>query len=220
MHSVSQSEPSLLTYSSKFICGECGSFYGPKVWHSNDKYRKEVWRCNYRYGKSKCHTPRVTEEEVKTAFVKAYNELVCNEEGLLEDLAVLRSIRTDTGKLKADLELVGAEVKNLVTQTENLISDNASSARDQGEYMKKYNELAERYEVKKAEYDNLNKKISSAEVAGAAIDDFIMVFKAHAEPIKDFDPLVWGCLVEKVVINTDKSMVFRFKSGTEITINN
>ena len=28
-------------FSSKIICGECGGFYGPKVWHSTDKYRKK-----------------------------------------------------------------------------------------------------------------------------------------------------------------------------------
>lgn len=26
-------------FSSKVICGECGSFYGQKIWHSNDPYR-------------------------------------------------------------------------------------------------------------------------------------------------------------------------------------
>ena len=33
-------------FSSKIVCGECGTFYGPKVWHSNSKYRKVIWRCN------------------------------------------------------------------------------------------------------------------------------------------------------------------------------
>ena len=27
-------------FSSKLVCGECGGIYGPKVWHSNDPYRK------------------------------------------------------------------------------------------------------------------------------------------------------------------------------------
>ena len=33
-------------FSGKIKCGECGSWYGPKVWHSTDKYRKVIWRCN------------------------------------------------------------------------------------------------------------------------------------------------------------------------------
>jgi hypothetical protein len=35
-------------FSSKIRCGQCGSFYGSKVWHSTDKYRKIIWRCNHK----------------------------------------------------------------------------------------------------------------------------------------------------------------------------
>ena len=38
-------------FSSKITCGECGCFYGSKVWHSNDKYRKVIWQCNHKYRK-------------------------------------------------------------------------------------------------------------------------------------------------------------------------
>lgn len=30
-------------FSSKIICGECGGFYGSKVWHSTSKYRRTIW---------------------------------------------------------------------------------------------------------------------------------------------------------------------------------
>jgi hypothetical protein len=29
-------------FSSKLVCGDCGSFFGQKVWHSNDPYRKVI----------------------------------------------------------------------------------------------------------------------------------------------------------------------------------
>nr|WP_242942239.1 recombinase family protein [Clostridium sp. USBA 49] len=42
-------------FSGKIICGDCGSFYGRKVWHSNDKYRKVIWQCNSKYNnEEKC----------------------------------------------------------------------------------------------------------------------------------------------------------------------
>ena len=48
-------------FSNRFICADCGSFYGPKVWHSNTKYRSERWQCNNRFVKRqkgiKCDTP-------------------------------------------------------------------------------------------------------------------------------------------------------------------
>ena len=33
-------------FSGMVICGDCGSTYGSKVWHSNDPYRKVIWQCN------------------------------------------------------------------------------------------------------------------------------------------------------------------------------
>lgn len=50
------------TFSSKIRCGECGSWYGSKVWHSNSKYRKVIWQCNHKFdGDKHCSTPHLTE---------------------------------------------------------------------------------------------------------------------------------------------------------------
>ncbi|WP_369695080.1 recombinase zinc beta ribbon domain-containing protein [Ruminococcus flavefaciens] len=40
------------------LCGECGSFFGSKVWHSTDKYRRVIWQCNKKFkGTNLCKTP-------------------------------------------------------------------------------------------------------------------------------------------------------------------
>lgn len=59
-------------FSSRLICGECGEFFGSKVWHSNDPYRKTIWRCNHKYdGESRCTTPTLDEEDIKSRFLNA-----------------------------------------------------------------------------------------------------------------------------------------------------
>ena len=53
-------------FSSKIVGGDCGNFYGSKVWHSNDKYRRIIWRCNHKYKNEKrCQTPIIREERLK-----------------------------------------------------------------------------------------------------------------------------------------------------------
>jgi DNA invertase Pin-like site-specific DNA recombinase len=48
-------------FSAKIVCGDCGGWYGPKVWGSNTKYRKLIWQCNNKYGhKGKCFRRRQT----------------------------------------------------------------------------------------------------------------------------------------------------------------
>lgn len=36
-------------FSGKIRCGQCGEWYGSKVWHSNSKYRRVIWQCNHKY---------------------------------------------------------------------------------------------------------------------------------------------------------------------------
>ena len=59
-------------FSSRIICGDCGSFYGSKVWHSTSKYRRTIWQCNSKFkGEHFCSTPHLYEAEIKAKFISA-----------------------------------------------------------------------------------------------------------------------------------------------------
>ena len=77
-------------FSSRIICGECGGLYGSKVWHATDKYKRTVWICNRRYRKGTiagtgCHTPHLTEAEIKAAFLGAFNKCIRNKTEIIEN---------------------------------------------------------------------------------------------------------------------------------------
>lgn len=36
-------------FSSRLVCGDHGGFFGSKVWHSTDKYRRITWRCTSKF---------------------------------------------------------------------------------------------------------------------------------------------------------------------------
>lgn len=61
-----------LPFAGKLICGDCGSFYGHKVWRLRSTgERYNVWYCNHKYdGDRACESPRLRDEEVKAAFEK------------------------------------------------------------------------------------------------------------------------------------------------------
>ena len=74
--------------SGMLFCTECGGMYGPKVMHSNDKYRKIVWQCNNKYkirGK-KCYSPNITLDAVKMAFVEMVNKLIAGKNEVSKEL--------------------------------------------------------------------------------------------------------------------------------------
>ena len=57
-------------FSNKLICGDCGGFYGHKVWHNrNNTERYDVWYCNQKYGHGeKCQSPVAREKQLWEAF--------------------------------------------------------------------------------------------------------------------------------------------------------
>lgn len=60
-------------FAARIICGDCGEFYGHKVWHNQPgTERYDVWYCNHRYKQSKtCETPILRESEIRAAFESA-----------------------------------------------------------------------------------------------------------------------------------------------------
>lgn len=56
-------------FSSKIKCEDCGGWYGAKVWHSKDKYRSTIYRCNDKF-MNHCKTPHLTESEIKDVFIQ------------------------------------------------------------------------------------------------------------------------------------------------------
>lgn len=59
-------------FSSKILCGDCKSFYGPKTWHAGTRYEKVLFQCNCKYKNGTvCKSPNLTELDIKNLFVSA-----------------------------------------------------------------------------------------------------------------------------------------------------
>lgn len=87
-------------FSSKIKCGCCGSYFGSKVWHSTDKYRRIIWQCNRKFDGQKCTTPHLTEDEIKAAFIKAVNKLLKNKNELISNIELIRKTLCDVSALE------------------------------------------------------------------------------------------------------------------------
>ena len=204
-------------FSNKIKCGDCGGWYGSKVWHSTDQYRKVVYRCNHKYKGEKCQTPHVTEDEVKALFIKAYNELISEKKEIIANAEVIRKTLCTTNTMLAEKQRLEDEILVLVEMTQNLVAENARVAQDQEEYQKRYDSLVQRYEDAKKEYDELVNKIKQKEAHGERIRQFIKTLKEQDGIITEFDDVLWGSMVELVTISREKRSV-TFKDGTEITV--
>ncbi len=179
-------------FSNKIKCADCGGWYGSKVWHSTDRYRRVIYRCNQKYNGDKCQTPHVTEDEVKAAFVSAYNQLVTEKKEIIANAEIIRRTLCVIDALQEEKSKLEEEMAVLVEMTQNIVAENARVAQDQDEYQKRYDGLVKRYDDAKARYDEVTAAISAKEAQSERLADFIKTLKAQNGTITDFDGSLWA----------------------------
>lgn len=198
-------------FSGKIRCGECGGFFGAKIWHSTDKYRRTIYRCNKKYDGHKCQTSHVTEEEIKAAFITAFNKLVTERDEIVANVRLVRQTLCDTTELEQEKASLGQELAVLVEMAQNCIAENARIAQAQGEYQKRYNGLVERYEAAKARFDEVTETIAERSARGERLTGFIRTLEAQKEPVAEFDERLWGAMVDYVKVGVDGGMTMVFR---------
>ncbi len=203
-------------FSSKIKCGECGSWYGSKVWHSNDKYRRRIYRCNDKF-KKHCSTPHLDEQEIKDIFVKAVNKLITNKEEILGNLVMLKERLTDTTELVKMRDSLTEELSALAERIQNLINENARVARNQEEYNKEYGELASEYEGKRKQHERAVADIQLRRIRANEMEKFIETLR-NQELIKEFDERLWCSLVDFITVYSKDDIQMTFKDGTVIRL--
>ena len=206
-------------FSSIIRCGECGSWYGAKVWHSNDKYRKVIYRCNNKYADGcKCKTPHINEDELKELFIKAANELFSERDEILANTKVMMEMVCETDSLDRDLQDSIAELNIISEQMQIAIAENSRVVLDQGEYEKRYAELTARYEKAKAKYDDIAEQIESKKAKRELFKGFIRTLEKQDGVLEEFDAGIWSSLVQEVVINAKDDIRFIFRNGFEVRV--
>ena len=201
-------------YSSKIKCGDCGGWYGAKVWHSTDKYRKTIYRCNNKF-KHHCQTPHLTEADIQQIFLRAVNKLITEKQEIIENIRDLQQTLCQTGDLEKAQAQHEADMKMLAGLTEQCIAENARIAQDQSAYQKRYDDLARRYDEAKKAYEEASAAIQRRKTRAKQLDAFIQTLEGQ-EPVKAFDETLWSSLVDFLTVHGEGDVRVTFKDGTEI----
>ncbi len=214
-----QQGSSVSIFSGKVICGDCGGFYGSKVWHSKDKYRRVIWRCNRKYsGDCKCGTPYLTEEQIIEKFMAAFNRIFTERDELFDEFDKIGERLFNTDKLTAPQKELQSEVSLITRMLEQLIAENARRVQDQTEYNEKRQELIDRYEKARKKLEKANKELVDLMARKGAVERFIAELRKQDAPVTEFSDNLWLNTVQSVRVETDGSMMFTFKDGTEVKV--
>lgn len=147
---------------SRLVCGDCGAFFGSKIWHSNDPYKTVIWRCNDKYkpgvervyGGDKCCTGHVTEEQVYRAFEEIVNNLIAQRPAIVEACEAVLAELMNTGDLKQRKQRLIAEQTRITERVEQLM--NRASQEIVGDF-------TERYSALEAEMNRVTEKLAAVE---------------------------------------------------------
>lgn len=201
----------------KFICEDCGGYYGKKVWHSTDpSKRKEIVQCNNKFTK-KCKTPTLTEDDVKARFIKAYNSMFINKDEMISNIELVKARIIDTTEIDNKISKLNDELQGLAKDIETLVKENTKTLKDQEIWKKKYAELEYSYKTKAGVLNVLTLKKKEKSLKANRIDAFTSLLK-KGETLTKFDEVIFNLTLDKAVGHKDKSITFIFLSGNEIKI--
>lgn len=209
-------------FSGKIFCGDCGGQYGSKVWDSNNEYRRVIWRCNDKYKdkirKACCHTPHLTEDEIKAAFLAAFNGILHDRAEIMAAYGEVMEALTDTADLDAERERLEQETEVVMGLIRAIIEENARKAQDQEEYQRKYTGYCERFEAARNRLAEIQDACLERTAKRVKIQMFMEEIERRDGLVDGFDEELWYSTADSVTVYEDKKMTFTFRDGRRVDI--
>ncbi len=205
-------------FSSRIICGECGTNYGAKVWHSNDKYRRVIYQCNHKFkGNEKCKTPHLDEVTIKGMFVSALNKLITCRDEVFNNFEIVKDIIFDTSALDKELKELQNEMVVLAEMIQKCVDENAHTKVNQEDYKKHYEDLSNRFEDLKTQYNKAQDQRKLKEARQEKTKAFMSTLQQQKDLVSEFDERLWYTLLDFATVYSDDDVRFTFKDGTTIS---
>ena len=205
-------------FSSRIICGDCGGYYGRKIWHSSTKYTAWHWHCNAKFQKRKyCETPTLKEESLEETFVEVFNRLIADKDEIMENYRLCIDAVTDDSEDRRQLEDLNngcGEVQMLIRSL--LMTYSRQDTAD--DIHEKLQEYEERLDTMARLKQELDLKIAACATKRVQITGFLNELMKHDAPLAKFDPLVWQAVINYATVNRNCTITFTFRDGTEKTV--
>lgn len=209
-------------FTSRIVCGDCGGFFGSKVWHSTDRYRRTIWRCNRKYESGapkdqRCTTPHVTEFAIMDSFVRLMEHVIADKGMILASCQAILDEIMATDDMDQKIAKLQDQAAGLAQRIRGLVSQNARETRDQSKFQEEYEPLTRQYEALTKKIEGIQREKASKTSRAKRIRIFMGMLKEQEECL-EFDPVLFAAFVEKVVVSGQKREVvltFILRDGSE-----
>ena len=200
-------------FASRIVCGDCGAFYGSKVWHSTDEYRRTIWRCNNKYGgDAKCSTPHITQEELEKAFVSVMQKVIAEKDAIFTVCREVLDEVFDTRELDRIATGLQEQTMMISARARRLVEENARVRRDQDEYQREYDALAVEHEKLSRQMQEVEAQKKDKADRRRQIEVFLRTLEEQEKCMR-FEPYAFVALVDKVIVGQPRTLEFIFRNG-------
>lgn len=209
-------------FTTRIICGDCGGYFGHKVYHGKDKYRVDAWQCNQRYkGEKVCETPTLKEYEIKRAFLDAMERILKQRDAYITLYSAELTQLADTAKLEGLRDKAEERLQDVIQELQDMIQQNARYKQDQTVYQAQYEIIRAKVDEKKKELELAKAKIIAQTAKKEKLRRFIRGLEScdgTAEYSNELFMLMIDHINVKAKQDEKPTLVFTFTDGTEITI--
>lgn len=203
-------------FSSKIICGDCGSHFRRQKIYIGKPYEKIIWTCHKHVkDKESCHMKAIREDVLQQAFVAMWNKLYTNQgtvlEPLLKALTELTASKPDT----EEIEQLDNEIYSLSEQSRILNQVMKKGYMDSALFMEKNNLLAYRLtECRRRKTLLVRRHKRTKEIVRT--EQLIGLLKQEGYR-REFKEELFDMTVKEIRISLDHEISFCLKNGLVLT---
>ena len=204
----------------KLVCGDCGGYFGHKVFHGKDKYRTDVWYCNQRYNGDKvCETPLLKECAIKRSFVTALNKVLKNKTAYKALYETELEKLSDTTALESQRAQAEETLQDALESLQGIIRENTQYKQDQTIYLAKYNAQKDIVDEKKRHLEAAKMAILEQTAKKEKLRRFMNALVLCDDEVTVFQDEVFTLAIDRILVEKGDNgkLVFCFTDGTEIT---
>ena len=204
-------------FSSRIICGECGSTFRRQKIYIGKPYEKVQWCCiQHIRDINKCNMKAIREDIIKEAFLTMWNKLVSNYKDILYPLLEsLKGLRTNEEQ-EEEMKELNNKIMELIEQSHILSRVVSKGYIDSAVFIERQNALTVEVEAtKKRRNQLLDNNGFEKEIEGTL--RLLDIIKYNPEIIEDYDENLFIHTVNKVIIKKDDEVTFRLINNLELT---
>lgn len=203
-------------FSSRIVCGECGTNFRRQKIYIGKPYEKIQWCC-YQHIKDskKCSQKAVREDVIQAAFLTLWNRLASNYEEIL--IPMLAALKVIQGNPEQDQE-IEQNIQELKRQGYRLGRVLTEGSISSAIFIERQNQIEAQLEAHRRRLRQLQgQKAFKWEISQT--EYLINVFRNRPAILEAYDEELFLLLVEHITVLPGRRLVFRLKNGLELEEN-